>query len=66
MKTAWMIVWLIAGFYFVIAGIGGGNGWTTLAAMICGFMSARNMADVVETEEKNISDANASQAQSDH
>jgi hypothetical protein len=49
MKTALMIFWVLIGIYFVISALPVGAGWTTFAAMVAGFMVARNMADVVAT-----------------
>jgi len=39
--------WLLLGLYFVVASIGGGGGATSAMAMVCGFMVARNVADIV-------------------
>lgn len=47
MKKLLAIAWCLTGLYFVVASIGGGGGATSMMAMICGFMVARNLADVV-------------------
>lgn len=41
-----MVMWFVFGLYFVIACLGRGNGVSAAMAMACGFMVARNMADV--------------------
>ena len=50
MKKFLAIAWCLTGLYFVVASIGGGGGGgaTSAMAMICGFMVARNLADVVK------------------
>jgi hypothetical protein len=48
MKKALMVMWLLIGIYFVIACLGRGNGVSAAMAMACGFMAARNMADIVD------------------
>ena len=48
MKRLWMVIWLLLGMYFVIACLGRGNGVSAAMAMVCGFMVARNMADIVD------------------
>lgn len=48
MKTFLAVAWCLLGLYFVVASIGGGGGATAMMAMICGFMVARNLADVVK------------------
>ena len=48
-KKVWMCIWLAGGLYFVIAAIGADAGMNAAMAMLCGFMSARNAADVVAT-----------------
>lgn len=48
-RIIWMMVWLLLGCYFVVAGIGIGAGGIAIGSIVCGFMSARNMADVVAT-----------------
>ncbi len=48
MKKAIMVIWFLIGLYFVIACLGRGNGVSAAMAMACGFMVARNMADVVK------------------
>lgn len=52
MKTFLAIAWCLTGLYFVVASIGGGGGdgggATSMMAMICGFMVARNLAAVVK------------------
>ena len=47
MEKALMILWALIGIYFVIYSIPAGTGWTTFAAMVSGFMTARNMADAL-------------------
>lgn len=56
MKKILMTVWALLGLYFIVAAIGGGCMTIAIGAMICGFMVARNMADIVAAE-KAESDA---------
>lgn len=42
--------WLLLGLYFVVASIGGGGGATSAMAMVCGFMVARNLADLAAVD----------------
>jgi hypothetical protein len=46
MKKLLMFIWLFAGIYFVVASAGGGGFVSPTMAMICGFMIARNFADI--------------------
>lgn len=46
-KKIWALIWLLTGLYFVVAAIGKGAGATAAIAMVCGFMVARNVADIV-------------------
>ena len=48
MKTSLTIAWCLIGLYFVVAATGKGTGVTTAIAMVCGFMVARNLADVIK------------------
>lgn len=48
LKKALMVVWFLLGIYFVIGCLGRGCGVSAAIAMACGFMVARNMADVVD------------------
>lgn len=48
MKTFLATAWCLIGLYFVVVAIGKGTGATTAIAMVCGFMVARNLADVVK------------------
>lgn len=48
MKKTLMVVWFLLGIYFVIECLGRGDGVSAAMAMACGFMSARNMSDVVK------------------
>lgn len=47
MKKLLMMIWLLAGIYFIVASVGGGSFICSAMAMVCGFMVARNLADVV-------------------
>ena len=47
MKKILAVSWLLLGLYFVVAATGKGTGVTTAIAMFCGFMVARNVADIV-------------------
>ena len=46
-KTLLMVAWTIFGLFYIISAVGAGGGLNAIGAMICGFMVARNMADVV-------------------
>lgn len=48
MKKLLLGFWLTFGIYFIIASIGGGAPICAAMAMICGFMVARNWADIVQ------------------
>jgi len=48
MYKLWMIIFLFLGIYFVIVCLGRGNGASAAMAMVCGFMVARNMAEIVD------------------
>ena len=43
----WMLAWLVFGLYFIIAAMGRDAGIAAAMAMFCGFMVARNVADMV-------------------
>lgn len=47
MKKLLMLIWLFAGIYFVVASAGGDGFISPIMAMVCGFMVARNFADIV-------------------
>lgn len=47
MKKLLMLIWLLAGIYFIVASAGGGGFISPAMAMVCGFMVARNFADIV-------------------
>ena len=47
-KFLLMIMWLLFGLFYIISAVGAGSGTPAIGAMICGFMVARNMSDVVE------------------
>lgn len=48
MKKLLAATWLLLGAYSVIAAYGGGAARCAALAMVCGFMVARNLADLVE------------------
>lgn len=45
-KKIWMVFWLIFGIFFIVASYGDGAVCAAMS-MLCGFMVARNMADLV-------------------
>lgn len=47
-KALLMVAWMLFGIFYIIAAVGAGGGIHAIGAMICGFMVARNMADVVD------------------
>lgn len=49
MKKVLASIWLLLGIYFVIACTGNGAGVSAALSMVCGFMVARNLADIVAT-----------------
>lgn len=50
MKKILMTAWALLGLYFIVAATGSGCMTIAIGAMICGFMVARNMADIVTAE----------------
>jgi len=46
-KKLLALIWLLSGLYFVIVCIGKGSGVSAAISMICGFMVARNLANIV-------------------
>lgn len=46
-KIILMVSWALTGGYFVIASNGGGGATCAIMSFACGFMVARNMADIV-------------------
>ena len=47
MKKLLAVSWLLLGIYFVIVCTGKGAGVSAAIGMFCGFMVARNLADIV-------------------
>ena len=50
MKKILMAAWALLGLYFIVAATGSGCMTIAIGAMVCGFMVARNMADIQATE----------------
>ena len=48
---AWLLAWLVVGMYFIIAAMGRDAGVAAAMAMVCGFMAARNVADMVPSND---------------
>jgi hypothetical protein len=46
-----MLIWMLAGIYFIVSSAGGGGFISPVMAMVCGFMVARNFADIVQPAE---------------
>jgi hypothetical protein len=47
-KKVLATTWFCLGVYFVISSLGKGSGVSAAIAMVCGFMVARNMADIID------------------
>lgn len=52
MKQLLMLIWMLAGIYFIVASAGGGGFISPTMAMVCGFMVARNFADIAQSAAK--------------
>ncbi len=56
MKKLLMLIWLLAGVYFVVASAGGGGFISPAMAMVCGFMVALNFSDIAQPAENIYGD----------